>query len=185
MNLLKHVFAVSGIIALCTIAACGGSEPAPAAPEASTPAPTAAEPVVEAASEVAVTSEWPTTPLLDPNTVEASVLATVPGLDGDVVAAVIAARPFATPSEFDAALGDALDADTKRALYKLVFVKVELNNGDLADYELIPSSLSPGKLAHEFEEYRPYESMSDFTREMAKYVSEDEVAYLTRFVTIQ
>lgn len=185
MNLLKHVFVVSGIFALGTIAACGGSEPASEAPEVSTTAPVAAEPVAEAAPEVAATLEWPTTPLLDPNTVEASVLATVPGLDSDVIAAVMAARPFATPSEFDAALGDALDADAKRALYKLVFVKVDLNNGDLADYELIPSSLSPGKLAHEFEEYRPYESMGDFTREMAKYVSEDEVAYLTRFVMIR
>ena len=44
--------------------------------------------------------------------------------------------------------------------------------------------MSPGKLAHEFEEYRPYESMDQFSREMSKYVSDGEVAYLTRFVTL-
>ena len=58
------------------------------------------------------------------------------------------------------------------------------NSGAEDDFKLIPSTMSPGKLAHEFEEYRPYDSISQFRREMAKYVSEDEVTYLTRYVTL-
>jgi len=39
-------------------------------------------------------------------------------------------------------------------------------------------------LAHGFEEYRPYKSMADFSREMKKYLNKKEVAFLERFVTI-
>jgi hypothetical protein len=65
-----------------------------------------------------------------------------------------------------------------------MFVKVDLNSGSNADYRLIPTTMSPGRLAHEFEEYRPYTSIEQFNREMSKYVSAEEVAFLSRYVTI-
>ena len=99
-------------------------------------------------------------------------------------AEMVAARPFKTPSDMDKAIGDALDDEGRKSVYAHVFIKVGLNSGAEEDYKLIPSTMSAGKLAHEFEEYRPYESMEDFTREMAKYVSAEEVAYLARFVTL-
>ena len=40
-------------------------------------------------------------------------------------------------------------------------------------------------MAHEFEEYRPYTSMEQFRREIGKYVNEDEVARLERYVEIR
>ena len=123
-------------------------------------------------------------PLIDPNTASEAQLGTVPGLTGPAVAAIMAGRPFATPSALHAAIGEDLGADDQQATYSVLFIKVGLNSGAEDDYKLIPSSLSPGKLAHEFEEYRPYESLDQFRREMAKYVSEEEVAHLSRYVTL-
>ena len=48
--------------------------------------------------------------------------------------------------------------------------------------------LVPGvgeKLAHEFEEYRPYRAMAQFRREIGKYVSDEEVARLERYITLE
>ena len=39
-------------------------------------------------------------------------------------------------------------------------------------------------MVHEFEEYRPYTSIEQFQREIGKYVDEDEVARLERYVYI-
>lgn len=127
---------------------------------------------------------FPTVPLIDPNTASEAELSAVPGLSDAAVAAIVAGRPFSSPSALHAVIGDGLSEDDQWAIYNALFIKVGLNTGAEDDYKLIPSTLSPGKLAHEFEEYRPYESMDQFQREMAKYVSEEEVAYLTRYVTL-
>ncbi len=37
-------------------------------------------------------------------------------------------------------------------------------------------------MLHEFEEYRPYEAMSKFRREIGKYVDANEVERLARYV---
>ena len=155
------------ITALALLAACGGDSGSEATPDASPESPAFA-----------------TAALIDPNTASEASLAAVPGMSEAAVAAILGARPFSTPSEMDAAIGDALDDDGRKMVYALVFVKVDLNNGAEEDYKLIPSTMSPGKLAHEFEEYRPYDSMQQFSREMSKYVSDAEVAYLERFVTV-
>ena len=41
-----------------------------------------------------------------------------------------------------------------------------------------------GKMAHEFEEYRPYTSLEQFRREIGKYVDADEVARLEQYIFI-
>ena len=40
------------------------------------------------------------------------------------------------------------------------------------------------KMVHEFLEYRPYENMAEFDREIGKYVDEAEVARLRSYVTL-
>jgi hypothetical protein len=40
-------------------------------------------------------------------------------------------------------------------------------------------------MQHEFEEYRPYQSIEKFRREIGKYVNPQEVARLERYVTIR
>jgi hypothetical protein len=125
-----------------------------------------------------------TAPLIDPNKASEVELNGVPGLTDAAIAAIMAGRPFPTPSALHAVIGEGLSEADQQSIYGALFVKVGLNTGAEEDYKLIPSTMSPGKLAHEFEEYRPYESMDQFRREMAKYVSEEEVAYLVRYVTL-
>ena len=48
--------------------------------------------------------------------------------------------------------------------------------------------LIPGvgdRMAHEFEEYRPYDGIERFRREIGKYVDANEVARLEQYVTIK
>lgn len=123
-------------------------------------------------------------PLVDPNTADAELLGEIKGLDSAAVEAIIAARPFNTPGELHAAIGSLLGEDTLKNVYRVMFVKIGLNSATDADMRLIPSSLTPAKLAHEIEEYRPYESIDQFQREMSKYVSAEEVQNLTRYVTL-
>ena len=125
-----------------------------------------------------------TAPLIDPNTASETELQSIPGLTDAAVSAILAGRPYATPSALHAVVGDGLSDDARQAIYSVLFVKVGLNTGAEEDYKLIPSTMSPGKLAHEFEEYRPYESVDQFRQEMAKYVSGEEVAHLSRYVTL-
>ena len=40
-------------------------------------------------------------------------------------------------------------------------------------------------MRHEFEEYRPYEAMAQFRRDVGKYVDDDEVERLARYVEIR
>lgn len=123
-------------------------------------------------------------PLLDPNTATAEQLSAIDGLTEAGVQAVINGRPFATPSALHAAIGEGLSEQDQFSVYSAMFVKVNLNSGANEDFRFVPSTLSARKLAHEFEEYRPYKSMEDFSREMKKYVSDEEVAFLERFVTV-
>ena len=124
------------------------------------------------------------TPLVDPNTAAESELRNVPGLNDVAISAIISGRPFATPTELHAAIGLDFNESDQSLVYGALFIKVGLNTGAEDDYKLIPSSMSARKLAHEFEEYRPYESIDQFRREMAKYVSDEEVKHLVRYVTL-
>ncbi len=149
----------------------------------------ATEKVTDAAKDVVGASEdeaetFTTADLIDPNTASADVIAAIPGIDADLAQQVISGRPYTTPSELHAVLKDAVDENELKTIYIAMFVKVDLNTGSNADYQLIPTSISPKRLAHEFEEYRPYSSMEQFSREMNKYVSAEEVAFLQRYVTI-
>ena len=40
-------------------------------------------------------------------------------------------------------------------------------------------------MTHEFEEYRPYTALAQFHRETGKYVDDDEVERLARYVEIR
>jgi hypothetical protein len=170
----RMLFAPLAVLVLCT--ACGNDTESAA--EAGS-----AESSNGQMAEIS-SSSFPTTPLIDPNAVPETVLAEIHGLSDSAIAAVIAGRPFATPSALHAVIGGLLTDDEQKQVYELMFIKVGLNSGAEEDYRLIPSTMSAGKLAHEFDEYRPYESIDQFRREMAKYVSDDEVAYLARFVTL-
>lgn len=101
------------------------------------------------------------------------------GLSADVVAQILEQRPFMTMNAFDALLS----ADTnKEELYGKVFVPFNLNTTAEADFKMIPGV--GDRMAHEFEEYRPYTSIQQFRREIGKYVDEEEVARYENYVFV-
>jgi DNA uptake protein ComE-like DNA-binding protein len=117
--------------------------------------------------------------ILDANSATANELSNI----GENAAAVIVAgRPFKTIGDLNAALGSSMSEDDLEALYGKVFVPIDLNSASREDILLIPGV--GGRMAHEFEEYRPYTSMEQFRREMAKYVDDEEVARLEMYVTL-
>ena len=101
------------------------------------------------------------------------------GLPSEMVAQILEKRPFLTMNELDALV--AADAD-KAELYKKIFVPFNLNTTAEADFKIIPGV--GDRMAHEFEEYRPYSSIQQFRREIGKYVDEAEVARYENYVFV-
>jgi DNA uptake protein ComE-like DNA-binding protein len=120
---------------------------------------------------------------LDPNTASSKQLSGLPYLDEADVETIIEGRPYATIGELNATLSASLEEDQLNELYALLFVPINLNTAFEADILLIPGV--GRRMAHEFEEYRPYKSMDQFRREMSKYVDEDEVMRLESYVTLE
>ena len=101
----------------------------------------------------------------------------------DVLAGVVVSnQPFVNVGELNQLLSSDLDEDQLEALYGRLFVSINLNDAKRADILLIPGV--GNRMAHEFEEYRPYSNMEQFRREIGKYVDEQEVARLEQYVTL-
>ena len=101
------------------------------------------------------------------------------GISAELVALVLEQRPFLTMNDLDALIGDSED---KAELYKKIFVPFNLNTTAEADFKMIPGV--GDRMAHEFEEYRPYTSIKQFRKEIGKYVDEDEVARYENYVFV-
>ena len=63
-----------------------------------------------------------------------------------------------------------------------VFVPLNLNTASAEDFMTIPGVGE--RMTHEFMEYRPYSTIEQFRREIGKYVDDDEVARLERYLTL-
>jgi DNA uptake protein ComE-like DNA-binding protein len=120
--------------------------------------------------------------VLDANSASVEVMAGLPHMNSVLAAAVVAARPIATIGQLNELLTTELDDDQREALYARLFIPLSLNDASNADIQLIPGVAR--KMAHEFEEYRPYSNIEQFRREIGKYVDKDEVARLEQYVTI-
>ncbi|MEM1338022.1 MAG: helix-hairpin-helix domain-containing protein [Bacteroidota bacterium] len=101
------------------------------------------------------------------------------GLSEEIVAQILEQRPFLAMNDFDALLGSEMD---KATLYQKIFVPFNLNTTAEADFKMIPGV--GDRMAHEFEEYRPYISIQQFRREIGKYVDESEVARYENYVFV-
>ena len=120
--------------------------------------------------------------VLNPNVSDESELAAVSGLNAEIAAKIIAARPLASNIDLSQLLGDALTDDEKAQLRAELFLPINLNSASEAEVKLVPGI--NGKMAHEFDEYKPYASMEQFRREIGKYVDADEVARLEHYVFV-
>ena len=120
--------------------------------------------------------------VLNANTAAAEEIAGLPHMDMILAGIVINNRPFVTIGELHHLLSSDLDEEQLEDVYGQLFVPVNLNDAKRSDILLIPGV--GGRMAHEFEEYRPYSNIEQFRREIGKYVDEAEVARLEQYVTL-
>ena len=150
----------------------GGGDSAESAPAAAEPAEAMGE--MRAADAMAA--------LLNPNLAGEDELTSIPGITAEAAAAIAGGRPFLRAADVHAALSAAIGDDAAMAAYESLWLPINLN--DVTNDEIL---LIPGvgdRMAHEFEEYRPYDGMDEFRREIGKYVDEDEVARLAQYVYV-
>lgn len=100
------------------------------------------------------------------------------GFSTEVVNKLLAARPFLSMSDFNVII----EGENTAALFKKIFVPFNLNTTKEKDFKMIPGV--GDKMAHEFEEYRPYTSILQFKREIGKYVDQEEVARYLDYVFV-
>lgn len=120
---------------------------------------------------------------LDPNTATREQLLALPGMDSAAAEAVLRGRQYDNMIAVDRALASHLTEAERDSVYTRLWRPIDLNNASEAEILLIPG-VGP-RMQHEFEEYRPYNSIERFRREIGKYVDSAEVARLERYVTIR
>ncbi|MBY0493082.1 MAG: helix-hairpin-helix domain-containing protein [Cyanobacteria bacterium] len=121
--------------------------------------------------------------VVDANTISEADLTRLPGMTPAIAKALVAARPFDSITALNTfLLGQKLTQDQASALYRNIFVNINLNTASAAEIMLIPGA---GKrMAREFEEYRPWKSYAQFEKEIGKYVDAKEVARLAQYTFI-
>lgn len=123
------------------------------------------------------------TGFLDPNTAAAADLRTA-GVDSTVAAAVEAGRPYSDNLAVDRVLAQHNLTDTQRdSVFAHVWIPIDPNTATAEEIMLIPGVGE--QMEHEFEEYRPWTSLEQFRREIGKYVDDEEVARLERYIVIR
>jgi len=120
--------------------------------------------------------------VLDANTASVEDVSALPHMDDVLAGVVVSNRPYVNIGELNDLLSADLDDDQLAEVYDRLFVSINLNDAKRSDILLIPGV--GDRMAHEFEEYRPYSSMEQFRREIGKYVDEQEVARLEQYVTL-
>jgi DNA uptake protein ComE-like DNA-binding protein len=164
---------------LVLLTACGdGAEEVDVAegPAASAPAEPAPMPAAPSAMDAGGA-------MLDPEQASRDELLAVPGMDAAAADALVAGRPYENMLAVDEVLAAHLDEGEREAAYASLWKPLDLNSAPSEEIMLIPGM--DERMTHEFEEYRPYTEMEEFQTEIGKYVDQEEVARLQRYVTIR
>jgi DNA uptake protein ComE-like DNA-binding protein len=168
---------------IVALAACGGDAGNAAdstAGASATATPAASTPDAAAAPAGAAS----TAGMLDPDAATRDQLLAVPGVTAPVADALVAGRPYTNMLAVDRVLTTAGLAEAARdTVYTRLWKPIDLNTAGKDEILLIPG-VGP-RMQHEFEEYRPYQDIARFRRQIGKYVDSTEVARLERYVTIR
>jgi len=119
--------------------------------------------------------------ILNPNLATEEEISSL-GLDKAGTEKLINGRPYLDPSAFLSTLKVAAGAEKFDEVKERIFLPMNLNTTTEEDFRMVPNVGS--KMAHEFEEYRPYTSIKQFRREIGKYVSEEEVSAYENYVFV-
>ena len=120
---------------------------------------------------------------LNLNTANESDFHMIPGVGKKMAHEFVEYRPYSSIEEFKREIGKYADDSEVFRYLNYVFVPVELNTTKESDIKNLPGVGK--KMAHEFIEYRPYKNITQFRREIGKYVDEKELNRLERLVYLK
>ena len=120
---------------------------------------------------------------IDLNDVTNEEILLIPGVGNRLLHEFEEYRPYIALPEFHREIGKYVDDEELARLAQYVYVRIDLNSASEAEILSIPG-VGP-RMQHEFEEYRPYAAMAQFSREIGKYVDDEEVDRLARYVEIR
>ena len=120
--------------------------------------------------------------VVNPNFAGADELGALPGMSKELVDAIMEQRPFLGMEALHPVVTQHLDQEAAEKLYVQMFIPINLNTASREEILLVPGV---GKrMAHEFEEYRPYTAIAQWRREMGKYVDDTEVVRMEQYVFV-
>jgi DNA uptake protein ComE-like DNA-binding protein len=119
---------------------------------------------------------------LNLNTASKEEILLIPGVGNRMLHEFEEYRPYRALAQFRREIGKYVDAAELARLEQYVFVPINLNTASDEDILSIPG-MGP-RMLREFKEYRPYDGIARFRREIGKYVSPKEVARFERYVTV-
>ncbi len=135
-------------------------------------------PVSDAPAEEAASSAM----VVNPNLAGTDELGALPGMSKELADAIVAQRPFLGMVALHPVVSQHLGLEEVEKLYVQMFIPLNLNTASEEEILLVPGV---GKrMAHEFEEYRPYTAIAQWRREMGKYVDDTEVARMAQYVFV-
>ena len=121
--------------------------------------------------------------LIDPNVASEQQLAGLPNLTPAIAKALVEKRPFMSITDLNTfLLSQKLTKEQAADVYRKAFVHINLNTATRDEILLIPGIAQ--KMAHEFDEYRPWKTWAQFDKEIGKYVGKDETDRLKQYVFI-
>lgn len=153
------------------LAACSGAEDN-----------TTEETVTADAPAMEATDTAATGTVMNANDVTEEQLAGMDGVSPELASAIVAGQPYDSATAFNSVLMETLSEDEAATVRETLFVPINLNDASEDDIRLIPGMTD--RMVGEFLEYRPYENMDEFNREIGKYVDEQEVARFRNYVTL-
>ncbi len=121
--------------------------------------------------------------IVDVNTAAESTLLTLPHMMPTIVKGLLERRPFSSVVDLNTYLSArSLTTAQLTEFYRKAFIHVNLNTASQDEILLIPGA---GKrMAHEFDEYRPWKTWAQFDKEISKYVGQPETDRLKQYVFI-
>ncbi len=120
---------------------------------------------------------------IDLNDVTNEEILLIPGVGNRMLHEFEEYRPYIALLQFHREIGKYVDDEELARLAQYVYVRIDLNSASQEEILSIPG-VGP-RMQHEFEEYRPYTAMAQFSREIGKYVDDEEVTRLARYVEVR
>ena len=121
--------------------------------------------------------------LIDPNVASEQQLAGLPNMTPAIAKALVEKRPFMSITDLNTfLLAQKLTKEQAAELYRKAFVHLNLNTATRDEILLVPGIAQ--KMAHEFDEYRPWKTWAQFDKEIGKYVGKEETDRLKQYVFI-